>query len=128
VHIPAVTGAPALATQVQDSYGRRAFCDDLSNLASDLQRINAGDPMEHKSRESLDIEKPVARYANYFQVGHNAFEVVVEFGQHYEGNSPPQMHTRIVTAPICAKTLLDLLQTALAEYERSFGDLHDRNV
>lgn len=79
--------------------------------------------MKHKSRESLAIEKPVARYANYFQVGHNASEVVVEFGQHYKGSSQPQMHTRIVTAPTYAKELLDLLQTAIANYEQTFGDL-----
>jgi len=79
--------------------------------------------MKHKSRESLAIEKPVARYANYFAIGHNAFEVVLEFGQHYENGAPPQVHTRIVAAPMCAKTLLDLLQTAIAEYEKSFGEL-----
>jgi hypothetical protein len=118
-----VTSTPALLLQVQDSFGRGAFCDGLSNLAGGLQEPHAGAPMKHKSRESLDIEIPVASYANYFQVGHNAFEVVVEFGQHYEDDGPPQVHTRIVTAPICAKTLLDLLRTAIAEYERSFGDL-----
>jgi hypothetical protein len=79
--------------------------------------------MKHKSRESLAIEKPVARYANYFEIGHNAFEVVIEFGQHYESGALPQMHTRIVTAPMSAKALLDLLRTAIADYEQTFGDL-----
>jgi hypothetical protein len=79
--------------------------------------------MNHKSRESLDIEEPVARYANYFQVGYNAFEVVVEVGQHYEGGGRPRIHTRIVAAPVCAKALLDLLRTAIADYEQTFGDL-----
>jgi len=92
-------------------------------LAGGLHTSRVGCPMKRKSRESLAMEKPVARYANYFQVGHNAFEVVVEFGQHYEGSSQPQMHTRIVAAPICAKALLSLLQTAIADYERTFGEL-----
>lgn len=79
--------------------------------------------MNHKSWENLGTEQPAARYANYFQVGHNAFEVIVEFGQHYDGGSEPQMHTRIVSAPICAKALLDLLRTAIEDYERTFGKL-----
>ena len=79
--------------------------------------------MTDKSRESLAVEEPGARYANYFQVGHNAFEVIVEFGQHYEGSSQPQMHTRIVAAPAYAKALLGLLGAAIAEYEQTFGEL-----
>jgi hypothetical protein len=93
------------------------------DLAGGLQTSRAGDPMKHKSRESLAIAEPVARYANYFEIGHNAFEVVVEFGQHYEGSSQPQMHTRIVAAPTYAKALLGLLRTAIAEYEETFGEL-----
>lgn len=98
-------------------------------MAGGLLTCVAGDPMKHKSRERLAIEEPVARYANFFQVGHNAYEVVVEFGQHYEGSSQPQIHTRIVTAPSYAKALLGLLRTAIAEYEETFGELSqgDRN-
>jgi hypothetical protein len=79
--------------------------------------------MKHNPRESLAIEKSAARYANYFKIGHNAFEVIVEFGQHYEGSEQPQMHTRIVVAPVYAKALLGLLRTAIAKYEQTFGDL-----
>ena len=84
--------------------------------------------MKDKSRESLSAdgstsEGSTARYANYFQVGHNAFEVVVEFGQHYEGSGEPQMHTRIVVAPVYAKALLGLLATAVEDYEKTFGEL-----
>ncbi len=39
------------------------------------------------------------RYANNFSIGHNAYEVILQFGQFYEGNQNPVMHTTIVTSP-----------------------------
>jgi Protein of unknown function (DUF3467) len=57
------------------------------------------------------------RYANYFKVGHNAFEFVFEFGQLYQGEEEPQMHTRIVTSPVYARELLRTLQQAMDQYE-----------
>lgn len=61
------------------------------------------------------------RYANCFSIGHNALEFVLDFGQFYPGAEKQQMHTRIVTNPSYARALLDTLQRAIAEYERSFG-------
>jgi hypothetical protein len=84
--------------------------------------------MDLNARKSLAGEEPEARYANYFQVGHNAFEVILEFGQHYEGAREPKMHTRIVVAPVNARALLGLLQTALADYERKFGQITPRGT
>jgi hypothetical protein len=65
--------------------------------------------------------KSEGRYANYFNIGHNAFEVVLEFGQCYELSEPPQLHSKIVTGPAYAKVLLELLQRSLEEYEKEFG-------
>lgn len=59
-------------------------------------------------------------YANYFEVGHTAFEVVIDFGQRYQGNEPAPCHTRIVTTPMYAEALLQTLQEALAEYRHAF--------
>ena len=64
-----------------------------------------------------------ARYANYFSVGHTAFEVILEFGQFYESDSEPRLHTRIVTSPVYANTLLVLLRDSLRRYERAFGPI-----
>jgi hypothetical protein len=61
------------------------------------------------------------RYANYFRVGHNAFEFVIDFGQLYAGAGEPQMHTRIVTGPGYAKALLRTLKRSVTEYERANG-------
>jgi len=68
-------------------------------------------------------DEPDARYANYFHVGYNAFEVVLEFGQHYEGVERPRMHTRIVAVPKYAKALLGIFAVAIAEYESSYGEI-----
>ncbi|HTS26569.1 MAG TPA: DUF3467 domain-containing protein [Bryobacteraceae bacterium] len=62
-----------------------------------------------------------ARYANYFNIGYNAFEVVVECGQSYEGQSGPLWHVRMVTTPAYAKRLLELLKDSLDRYEQTFG-------
>lgn len=61
------------------------------------------------------------RYANHFVIGHNAFEVVLQFGQFYEGDQQAVMHTRIVTSPGYAVLLLQLLGDAMAEYDTRFG-------
>ncbi len=70
---------------------------------------------------SRQDKEPEGRYANIFNVGHNAFEVVLEFGQWYEGDARPKVHTRIVTSPAYAKTLLELLEGSLQQYESDFG-------
>jgi hypothetical protein len=62
-----------------------------------------------------------ARYANYFKTGHNAYEVILEFGQFYEGDSQPRMHTRIVTGPEYARTFLEILRDSLGRQARDFG-------
>ena len=63
----------------------------------------------------------VGRYANYFKVGHNAFEVVLEFGERFSDANGAQLHTRIVTNPIYAQALLATLHDSLRQYEELFG-------
>ncbi len=66
--------------------------------------------------------QPKGLYANYFEVGHTAFEVVIDFGQRYGASKRP-CHTRIVTSPVYARALLQTLQQSLAEYNASYGSL-----
>jgi hypothetical protein len=84
---------------------------------------SAGNPMKRAAHEVQSGDEPEACYANYFHVGHNAFEVVLEFGQHYEGVNRPRMHTRIIAAPAYAKALLDLLASAIGDYEKLYGEI-----
>jgi hypothetical protein len=62
-----------------------------------------------------------ARYANCFNVGYNAFEVLLEFGQLYHEDQQPRFHTRIVTSPSYARELLRTLQRSLNEYDDAYG-------
>jgi len=72
--------------------------------------------------DGLD-EDPEGRYANYFKAGHNAFEVILEFAQFYEGDAQPSVHTRIVTSPAYAKTFLEVLRESLEKYESVYGPI-----
>jgi hypothetical protein len=63
---------------------------------------------------------PKGVYANYFEVGHTAFEIVLDFGQRY-GTSAAPCHTRIVTSPIYAQALLETLRESLEQYTAAFG-------
>jgi hypothetical protein len=61
------------------------------------------------------------KYANYFQIGHNAFEFLLDFGQKYSEGKREHFHTRIVTSPSYAKELLKVLGESLEQYEQTFG-------
>ncbi len=63
------------------------------------------------------------RYANFFQVGHTAFEFLIDFGQLYPDVRGEQFHTRIVTSPTYAKELLRLLRESIEQYERTYGQI-----
>lgn len=58
------------------------------------------------------------RYANFFQIGHNTFEFLIEFGQQ---DGP--IHTRIYVNPQHARVLSDLLVKALYQHEKTSGQL-----
>ena len=61
------------------------------------------------------------RYANYFEVGHNLFEFVLDFGQSGQENEPIRIYVRIITTPEGASTLSRLLEEALEKYRAAFG-------
>jgi hypothetical protein len=63
-------------------------------------------------------KKGDARYANYFQIGHNAFEFLLEFGQ-----QEARIHTRIYMSPQHARMFADLLMESLGKYEANFGPM-----
>ncbi len=72
---------------------------------------------------------PEARYANHFQVGHNEFEFIFDFGQFHARDSgaaaeaPPVRIVRIVMAPPFAHALLVTLHRAVAEHEELHGPI-----
>jgi hypothetical protein len=75
---------------------------------------------DHQRGGGSDLE---GRYANYFEIGHNAFEFLLDFGQLYCEDLEARMHTRIITNPLYAKALLGVLLQAVREYEGKFGEV-----
>jgi hypothetical protein len=61
-------------------------------------------------------------YTNYFTVGHNLVEFVLDFGQQYEDRQPT-IRTRLVMSPYYVKIFQGLLHESIREYEQRFGPI-----
>lgn len=75
--------------------------------------------MNDKCETTQDAGKLEGRYANYFKIGHNPFEFVLDFGQFYPESEKVELCTRIVTSPVYAKALLETLKESIEEYEKA---------
>lgn len=60
---------------------------------------------------------PLARYANYFEVGHNPYEFLIDFGQVQPEAAEIVLHTRLAISPTHSKLLMDMLSRAVRKYE-----------
>jgi hypothetical protein len=67
----------------------------------------------------------LAKYANWFNIGHNNFEFLLEFGQFHAADAEPLVHTRIVLGPAYAQALAKLLNESMESYEQAFGPIPD---
>lgn len=82
-----------------------------------------------KTDRPLAAGEPVAPalYVNYFEVGHNPFEFLVDLGQYNPGSSEGEgrisIHTRVAIAPPYAKMLSDLLARAVEKHESEYGQI-----
>ncbi len=74
--------------------------------------------MEQKSRTTQEACRPEGRYANYFEVGYNAFEFLLDFGQCFPESDNCGPHTRIITTPSYAKALLETLRSPSSSMSR----------
>lgn len=80
--------------------------------------------MKHETKDIRSGGKLEGRYANYFEVGHNAFEFLLDFGQFYQGEKTCAIfHSRIITPPPYAKRLLEALQNSIETYEAVYGSI-----
>lgn len=79
--------------------------------------------MKHEGEDCHEARLLEGRYANYFKVGHNPIEFLLDFGQFYPESEKAQLHTRIITSPIYAKALLEILQESIDRYEQTFGSI-----
>ena len=78
-----------------------------------------------QNAEWPDGDRPEGRYANYFEIGHNPFEFILDFGQFHAGDRNAVFHTRIITSPAYAKALFDTLGSAIEEFEKDRGVFRD---
>ena len=69
------------------------------------------------------IRRESGRYANVFQIGYNAAEFLIEFGQEASG-----IHTRVYVSPQHAHMLSDLLSKTLLEHQKVFGPIGNLNT
>lgn len=79
-----------------------------------IQRTDDGEHIRH-----LDT-----RYADYFEVGHNAAGFIIDCGQQADEGAPI-FHTRLIVVPVRFRELLDVLHSSLGQYEASYGALPD---
>jgi hypothetical protein len=64
-----------------------------------------------------------AKYSNYAEIGHNAYEFVFDFGQVWCEGVPAGVYVRVVTSPDTAQRLYETLYAALSEYRVAFGEI-----
>jgi hypothetical protein len=75
-------------------------------------------------RSVVDPTRPtLAQYSNYFEVGQNAFEFLIDFGQFSSASNAVHFHTRVATAPAFAKLLLVTLESAIEKHEAEHGEI-----
>lgn len=69
------------------------------------------------------VASPVlfAGYANYFEVGHNAYEFLIDFGQIDPRTGDVNISSRLALGPTHAKLFARLLQGAIEKFEEEHG-------
>src|SRR5262245_25781312 len=75
---------------------------DWHRICSSLSRVCRAGRGQFMANQGGELD---ARYANYFAIGFNAVEFVLDFGQFFFGSEAPRIHTRIITNSIYAKRL-----------------------
>ena len=71
--------------------------------------------------ESIGNAAPLeGRYANCFQVGYDAFEFLLDFGQLYSETEEARFHTRIILSPAYLQSFIELLNHSLERYQTAY--------
>ena len=76
--------------------------------------------MATKVQKPYECQSVTASYANYFEVGHNAFEFLIDFGQIDPCTTEFNVGSRIAVGPTHAKLLSCLLERAVSQYETQY--------
>jgi Protein of unknown function (DUF3467) len=81
--------------------------------------------MSNGRRTRRGPKAPLACYANYFEVGHNPYEFLLDFGQFQSEAAGVVLHTRIALGPPHAKLLAEMLRGAVHKFEADNGPIAD---
>ncbi len=73
--------------------------------------------LQSSDRRLADARPPLACYANYFEVGHNAFEFLLDAGQVEPQSGDIRFTSRIAISPVHAKLLSKLLSRSIDQFE-----------
>ena len=86
-----------------------------------------GDDRQHGGAREVrtTVRPPLACYANYFEVGHNAFEFLLDAGQVEPQSGEIRFTSRIAISPVHAKLLSALLAQSVAQYEAANEPIPD---
>ena len=68
---------------------------------------------------------PIGNYANYLNIGCNAFEFVLDFGQFYPEEGDAGRCVRIITSPAYCKRFLRTLEEAIRKHEADYGPVRE---
>jgi Protein of unknown function (DUF3467). len=76
-----------------------------------------------RSERAGDRASETAKYANYFKVRMNPYELLMEFGQFHLEDREPVIHTQVVTTPSFGKLFLNLLTDSIHDFEAECGTI-----
>jgi hypothetical protein len=77
----------------------------------------SGDAQAEPTRPEL------AQYSNYFEVGQNPYEFLIDFGQFSSEANAVHFHTRVAMPPAFAKLLFETLESAIRKHETLHGEI-----
>ncbi len=84
-----------------------------------------GKKMAEADRSKLDE----GRYANYFEIAHNAFDFFLDLGQLGRTETEPRIYLRVIISPAVAMGLSQKLNESLSQYRASFGPIqHEDDI
>ena len=78
------------------------------------------------NRPHRSAKKVKGHYANYIEIGHNAFEFVFDFSRFYPDIQEADFCARIFISPGCAKELFIILGESIEQYIKNFESSQNR--
>ena len=85
--------------------------------------MNQNDKKSQKIKIQLDEDVSQGEYVNFSIVTHSPAEFVMDYIRVLPGMTKSKVKSRIIMAPMHAKTLMMALQDNIKKYEDKFGEI-----